>query len=117
MTSQLDVEKVIYFLKSEKGITLNEMMKKVGVERGGFLSWRRSTNEGRRKELARELIKGFPQYFGDEVEKAQEKVDEIKIEARYIAYLEKETERLRLENERLFKMLEEKINTLAARKE
>lgn len=39
MATQPDVEKVINFLQSEKGITLADMMEKVGVERGGFLSW------------------------------------------------------------------------------
>lgn len=43
---ELDVETIIEFLKAEKGVKLNEMMAKLGVDRGGFLSWRQLCPNG-----------------------------------------------------------------------
>lgn len=106
---QNDVENVITFLKNKRGIKIKTMMEAVGVERGGFLSWRMSPNQGRRDELARLLKIAFKEQFEEPDEKEHEPNDQKK----YVRLLEVEIERLRKENERLLDWLEKKLEALS----
>lgn len=42
-----------------KGIRQVEIMRKLGVEKGGFNSWRNSTSASRRREMSQKLIEVF----------------------------------------------------------
>jgi hypothetical protein len=112
MKTNMDLENVITLLKGQKSVSLKEMMEKVGVERGGFLSWRRSSNKGRRDELAKKLIDAYPQHF-EEIEDKPNPA-ERDVRDKYTEFLEKEIERLRFENDRLLRMVEQKLSDKTA---
>lgn len=67
LKEMIDVEQVIEYLKS-KGVLQKDMVLKLGIERGEFLSWRRSTNKGRREEMAKKLKEAYPKIFENEKE-------------------------------------------------
>jgi len=112
MAEVYDVEKVIDFLKNEKGITLTEMIGKLGIERGGFLSWRRSTNKGRRDLLAQKLRESYAEHFTN----GSPRPTADDIENKYMTMLEAEVARLKEENKRLLDWIENEIRAIAAGK-
>ena len=105
---ELDVETIIEFLKAEKGVKLNEMMAKLGVDRGGFLSWRRSSNPGRRKEMAKLLKEHYAEHFTGE----ETRPDEAGYQEKYVKLLEKNLDEITKERDQLKKEVKELLETI-----
>lgn len=105
----MDVEQTIDYLKNKKGVKLNDMMKALNVDRGNFLSWRRSSNQARREDMAKKLREAFSELFEDAKE-------DVGIEKKYLDLLEKnlaevsaERDELKKEVKRLLKELNDLI--------
>jgi len=98
---ELDVEKTIEYLNGNRGIKMKEMQERLGVDRGGFLSWRRSSNKGRREEMAKKLQEAFPEMFTEGIPAPE---TDASVDKKYMNLLEKslkeaEEEKLRLKRQ------------------
>lgn len=114
MNPTTDPDQIIDYLKDHKGVKINDMMEALGVERGAFLSWRRSRKPGKRKELADKLKELYSELI-DEKEMGEEAPYQSKFEEKYMKLLEAENERLREENKRLYGLLEKEIKKMAGK--
>ena len=98
---QEKLDQVIEYLTGPKALKVQELQKALGIDRGEWYSWQRSTNLYRREQLAEKLIQAFPQFFpnGEMPFSAEEPKQDL--ELRYIEMLEKSVEELRAERDRL----------------
>lgn len=89
----------------ENGVKQTDVIEALGIGRGMFNSWRASTKESRRRELAKKIAELYPEVFGKQPAIANGK----SVEEKYIAMLEKSVEELKAERDQLKK---ENLETL-----
>lgn len=97
---------------TDAGISVNEIIEKLKIERGMFYSWRRSVKASRREEMAEKIIELFPKYFQEgwesevyENEIAMDDENEF-AQKRYIRLLEDTVRELRKDKDRLEKIID-----------
>lgn len=111
-----DIEGTIERLR-QKGISLADIYGKLGMERGYFDGRRRSVNEYKRKELARQIIEAYPDYFLDEVQESEpEKTSGNEYKEKYIRLLEERLKDVEADREFLRKIVFEKLDILLKEK-
>lgn len=100
-----DVEKVIEYLKKEKGVTHTEIAKNLGVPRENMYAWKKSTNPQRLDELAQKLIETHREYLPEDLEKfkVEEEPEKKPFEEKYQRLLEMTVEELKEELKKLRK--------------
>ena len=92
---QTELDQAMHLLTENKNIQIKEIVKRLGIERTAFNSWRRSSQEKRRRELLEKLVAAYPEHFAEgivpTVEIAEENTvkSENKIDTRYIDLLER----------------------------
>lgn len=96
------VEQVIERL-TEAGVSINEIVEKLQIERGNFYSWRKSTKQERREEMAEKIIGLFPEMFPDGWENEGEPEND---QSKYVRLLEETVQELRKDKETLNRMIE-----------
>ena len=110
-----DIENVIQHLK-KKGLSIADIYNGLGVERGYFDGRRRSTNGHKRKELAKQVVDKFAEYFTDTVEDSpaiSQYDDNYRDE--YIESLKARIKDLELDKDFLRKIILEKLDAVLSR--
>jgi len=109
--NQLNPNEIIEHLR-QKGIKHVDIMKAMGIEKGMFNSWMNSANKKRRMEMSEELLRIYSAELGSIV---MPTVNEPtppylpkKEEDRYVELLEETVRELKIQNEWLRGLVEEK---------
>ena len=69
---EIELEDAIEHLTAKNRMKIQDIWKKLGLDRSSFQSWRRSIIPTRRAELCEEIIKAFPDEF------TEDKIEKIK---------------------------------------
>lgn len=109
-----DIEKVIETLK-KRSVSIADIYERLKMERGYFDGRRRSVNEYKRRELAKQIVEAFPEYFEKE-----NMVEETRVESsssneykdKYIRLLEERLKDVEGDREFLRKVILEKLDKI-----
>jgi len=111
-----DIEFVIDRLR-QKGVSLATIYQRLNVERGYFDGRRRSVNEYKRRELAKQITEAFSEYFNDLNVIEEPKIQTLNTDTYKDEYVQLLKDRIKdLESDRDFlrKIILEKLEGIAA---
>jgi len=106
----MELEDVLNHITGPMRMKLADVMRDMGLERGAFQSWRRSSDPRKRQELAKKIVALYPGEFpeGDVPGAKNSEEEEKSLMKRMIQLLEKLLEKAEAEN----RELREEIETL-----
>ena len=90
--TQTELDQAMEYLTKNKNIQIKEIVERLKMERNAFNSWRRSSQENRRRELLGLIIGAYPEHFPDGKilgGGARENGSPDDIQNRYISLLER----------------------------
>ncbi|MCP4120473.1 MAG: hypothetical protein GY751_01830, partial [Bacteroidetes bacterium] len=107
MRDPRNLEELLQYMKSVKGVNIKEVCDTIGMPRSTLSAIRYRSNERKQDAIFQRIKEAFPQFFSDIKASVISSVNQD-MESKYITLLERENERLRRENtERIEKLLEE----------
>lgn len=111
-----DIEKVIGTLK-KRSVSIADIYGRLKMERGYFDGRRRSVNEYKRRELAKQVMEAFPEYFEQtpDTTEPQRKENDNPFREKYIRLLEERVKEVEKERDFLRKTVIEKLERLEAK--
>lgn len=110
-----DIESVIERLK-QKGLSIADIYTKLGMERGYFDGRRRSINEYKRRELSKQIMDNFSEYFNDIMEESTPaNFYSDKYQGEYIESLKSRIKDLESDRDFLRKIVLEKLDAVLSR--
>lgn len=89
---------------TQSGITINQIVDALQVQRGMFYSWKRSEKLERLEQMRDKIKEAFPDYFKDGWENEVRANDDT--EQKYQRHLEETVRDLRKDKERLMQIIE-----------
>lgn len=103
----MELEDVLNHVTGPMRKKLADVMRDMGLERGTFQSWRRSSDPNRKRELAVKIMEMYPEAFQDESVWAKTETTPTtkytETLERFVAQLQRENDLLRKQNEDLWK--------------
>lgn len=94
-----DAEKILEYLKKEKGITLTEIAQSLKIPRENMYAWKKSPNPQRLAELAQKLIETHREYLPEDLSRFEneDEAEKRPFEEKYQKLLELTVEELKEE--------------------
>lgn len=109
-----DLEQVLSYLKSEKGIAILHVSNKIGVERDIVNNVRRYGKAPRKKELLDKIVAEYHEELKDYIEQPEVVIDESfeTIKNKYITMLEEQNQALKAEKETMKDIILKRLDEL-----